>query len=142
MEKEVIALIYNFLTEKDRSLAEIFKRQFNPDLNIVADLPSLVEIVNEYIKKTKKDSAKNKLEDVMNTSQISSMIQNTKRNASEFLERIVAKQEVSEHTSDTETEDELQLVSTDSSPEMITSAAKRRRSNVGVQKIWEKKSKN
>lgn len=148
MEQQVISLIYLFLSDKDQSLAEIFKRQFSPDLSNVSDLPSLIEIVEDYIKKTKKSSSKKDCNEPidLNSSQVSAMIQSTKMNPSSFLERIVkmrdgAKISSDEDSSDESTKDEHQLsVSSESSPEVITSAAKRRRTSTGAQKIWQKKS--
>lgn len=92
MEKQVISLIYLFLSEKDQTLAEIFKRQFSPDLSTVDDLPSLIEIVEDYIKKSKKSSSKSSSSEAvdLNSTQISAMIQSTKMNPSSFLERIVS----------------------------------------------------
>lgn len=143
MEEETISLIYLFLSEKDKSLAEIFKRQFSPDLSKVKDLPSLIEIVEGFVKKKKKESSKSNYKPIaLNSAQITSMIQNTKTDSSDFLERIVIKRNDEKSCDDdtTEEEEDQFSVSSNSSFEIVTSAAKRRRTNVGTQNIYKKKS--
>lgn len=145
MEQQVISLIYLFLSDKDKSLAEIFKRQFNPDRSNMSDLPSLMEIVEDYIKRSKKSTLKvNSSEPIdLNSSQVNAMIQSTKMNPSNFLERIVNTRDAEKISSDDETteDDDQPSISSESSPEITKSAAKRRRTHAGAQKIWEKKSK-
>lgn len=65
-------------------------------------------------------------------------------NPSSFLERIVNTRDTEKISSDDETtEEEDQLsISSESSPELVKSAAKRRRTDIGAQKIWKKKPKN
>lgn len=104
MSDEVIALIYNFLSDKDQTCAEIFKRGFELNLACVEDLPPLEEIVKFFIKSKKKKSEPSTLP---NNDEVENIVAMAKSNPSDFLERIVKKRQTKsmiEDDTSTETE--------------------------------------
>lgn len=58
MSNEVLAVVYEFLNERDQTCADIFKRGFDPKPNCAKDFPHLEEIVDFYIKTKMKEASK------------------------------------------------------------------------------------
>lgn len=140
MSQEVISLIYAFLNEKDATLGELFKRQFDPDVSLAGNFPSLEQIVQEYIRKTKKVA----LPKTTNSHVIdldSSLINIARTKPSDFLERIVNRNDenISEDSTSSSDSDQKSSSSSDSETQVERSAAKRRRTSNGTQKLWDKK---
>lgn len=132
---EVVALIYGFLSEKDHTCAEIFKRSFNPDLNCSKDLPPLEDIVEFYMKSRKKKAETKEIE--RHNEYKSSYEIGT---PSDFLTKIVKKRNeeiISDSESDGTTK-ESPISSSDSDIPFV-SAPKRKKTASGTQKIWQKK---
>lgn len=144
MSKEVLALVYEFLKEKDQTCAEIFKRGLNLNLTCAKDLPCLEEIVDFYIKSKKKEASKSsdvKISNI-NTKKLESMKQMGKTKSCDLLTQIVHKRNNdsiiigTDTDSNTETEEENTQNSSDSDQEVVKKETKRRRVSDGVQKVW------
>lgn len=139
MSDEVIALVYNFLAQKDASLAEIFKRGFSPNLECVSSLPPLEELVRLFIKSKKKNASPTTS---ASNEKIQSMMK-TKIDLSDFLEKIVLRRakENSETTSESESEKELEISESSSDSDIVVSAPKRKCLEGGHKKVFQQKSK-
>lgn len=133
MTEETVALIYKFLSEKDIACAEIFNRSFEPNLSCVENLPSLEDIVKQYLK------SKKKAEPNQCSSEIGNIMSMVKSNPSDFLEAIVKKRESKneEDTSETEEDEEITPDETSSSSEnepINNTARKRKHSEIVTKK--------
>lgn len=153
MSKELIALVYNFLVEKDATCAEIFKRGFEPDITCAQNLPPLEEIGNHFINSKKNNIKKKPLPEddaVVAASDARKIMEIAQKNPSNFLEHIIKKRDGKNEerwsSSDSDTDDlpEERHSSTSSSEDIVVSAKKRRKLNSGAnRKVWtNKKEKN
>lgn len=142
MSKELVALVFKFLSEKDGTCAEIFKRGFEPDLECIENWPSLAEIVDKFVQ-SKKIAEKPPAEERSHASHEDKIIMAVaQKNPSDFLERIVQKRIDKKNDSDTESQtDESSEKETtsnsDSEDEIVESAHKRRKMNNSTKRnIW------
>lgn len=143
MSEETVALIYKFLSDNDQTFAEMFKRQFNPNLDSIKDLPALEEIVQNHIQAKKAKITKQISTEIPCRSKIESMINAVKSDPCSFLKKIVNKRINNENCSETDSDidDEVTPLkeSSSSDEKQCVSAPKRKRLSSGSQKIWNEK---
>lgn len=139
MSKQTIALIYNFLEEKDSVCAEIFKRGFQPDSSSIVNFPPLDNIIQQFIKSTKKNEKKVDSSVEGEAESEKKIMEIAQQNPSKFLEQIVQKRKEAVTSSESEC-DQSKTESESESDEKHFSAQKRQKIDSGaVRKFFKRK---
>lgn len=140
MSKELIALVFKFLSDKDGTCAEIFKRGFEPEIQCVENWPSLEEIVDMFVQSKKKAEQPPTAGLANATHDEQKIMAAAQKNPSDFLERLVQKRLEKNHDSDTESQSDTssnKTATSDSEDAIIVSAEKRRKMcNNTKRSIW------
>lgn len=142
MSDETIAIVYSFLSTKDNTCAEIFKRSFAPNLDCAKELPNLDEIVKFYIKMNKKPEPKKRNTELHSHEALKSAIKI--ESSSDFLTKLVHKR--FEGTCDSSSESDVEEISSQSTTDsddnhVQVSASKRKRTTNGFQSMYNETKK-